>query len=147
MDMNHVFTPNSMPNEGRVYFSLKGDFDPAQVTALLGITPTSAWARGTKGPVRDLPRCSLWDFSSEKRVGESVDIDALADAVVTELQPVADKIREAVAKFELSPVLQVVLKFSRDDTLPTPLIGFSKRTVQFVASVGAFIDIDTYRCD
>ena len=136
-----------MPNEGRVYFCLKGDFDPTDVTALIGIAPTSAWARGAIDPVRDLPRCSLWDFSSETIVDEIVDVYDMSEAVVIQLEPAAERIREAITQFKLSAVLEVVLKISMDQTLSTPAIGFSQRVVRFVASVGASIDIDTYRRD
>lgn len=136
-----------MPNEGRVYFGLSGDFDPIFLTGMLGLEPTQAWARGAKDPVRVLPRCSLWDYSSETVVGEIVDIYEMTEALVVQLEPFAERIRDTVTRLRLSAVLQVVLHISTDDSVSTPAIGFSPRVVRFVAEVGASIDVDTYRSD
>jgi hypothetical protein len=61
------------------------------------------------------------------------------------LSGLAEAIRDAAELHSLEATMQVVLTISPDDSLSTPAIGFSKESIQFLASVGASIDVDTYR--
>ena len=55
-----------------------------------------------------------------------------------------DLIIKAVQKFNVVPRLEVVLWFSDDETISTPAIGFEVETIQFLAKIGAYVDVDTY---
>ena len=57
-----------MPNEGYVYFGVRGDFDVDAFTALSRLQPTTAWNNGAKDPQRGLPGISIWDFGPERIV-------------------------------------------------------------------------------
>lgn len=131
-------------NKGRVYFSLKGEFDPAELSEFLGITPSNCRGKGERDPERSIPRSSIWDFSSPQVEGISVDVYQLAEQVIDPLLPHTDRIAEAVRRWDLAATLQVVLEFAVDESISTPAIGFDPRIVQFLAEVGAGIDIDTY---
>lgn len=136
-----------MPNEGRVYFRIRGDFEPSYLTEQLGIESTSAAALGSKDASRIIPRCSSWDFSSEPVVGEIVDVYEMSEVLIGRLEPFTERIREVTSRLNCSCVLQVVLHISMDDSLSTPSIGFSRGVLKFLDLVGATIDIDTYRAD
>ncbi|MFC1833600.1 DUF4279 domain-containing protein [Thermodesulfobacteriota bacterium] len=133
-----------MSNSGRVYFGLRGNFTPAELTEAIGIQPTSAKMKGERVAGK-LPACSLWAYSSEETEGEIVDVYALSSKVVRALEPYADRIATEVQKRDLSAVLQVVLWISTDDEISTPVIGFETEVIAFLHQVGGTIDIDTYR--
>ena len=88
---------------------------------------------------------TTWQFSSEKIICECVDVYEMSASVVKILKPKKAVILEAINRFNLRPRLQVVLSFSMDETLSTPILGFDTATLQFFADIGAFIDIDTYK--
>jgi hypothetical protein len=132
------------PNQGYVYFGLRGTFDPEEITSRLSIKPTSSCAKGARYPERGLPKTSQWEVSTERIVAECIDVYELADQIVTKLEGNARQIKDAIAELDLYAVLQVVLYLSTDDGVSTPAIGFSNRVLEFLAMVNASIDIDTY---
>ena len=134
-----------MNNIGRVYFGLKGDFIPDEITEFIGIQPTKALREGERDPERNIPRCSIWNFSSETIDAEVVDVYELSDWVINQLSPKQQEIKQAIRKWNLYAVLEVVLYISTDEEVSTPAIGFEQSTINFLADVGATIDIDTYR--
>ncbi|WP_018015514.1 DUF4279 domain-containing protein [Teredinibacter turnerae] len=131
-------------NEGRVYFALDGDdFDPDEVTKLLGIEPTSIRRKGSRIPGK-VPVDNSWELCTEQVVGEYIDVYEMSAEIVSQLIPLQDLIIEAIEKFNLSPRLQVVLWFSANSEQSTPAIGFEKEIVAFLGRVGVLVDIDTY---
>jgi hypothetical protein len=133
-----------MPNECYVYFGLRGEFDPDEISVRLGLHPTSSCAQGARSSDSRIPRTSLWDYSTERIVDNHIDVYDLAEQLITKLEPYADKIKAAIVDLNLSAVLQIVLHFSTDDEVSTPAIGFSQRVLAFLVEVDASIDIDTY---
>lgn len=134
-----------LTNEGEVYFSLFGDdCDPDEITKFLGINPTRIEVKGEKVPDR-LPRQSSWEFSTDNIVNDYIDVYNLAASIVNELKSKKDLIIEAKRRFNVSSKLQVVLKLSSNNKHSTPAIGLEEDTIKFLAEIGAFIDIDTYR--
>lgn len=132
-------------NEVRVYFSLRGDFAPDELTEFLGIEPSSVAKAGEKNPERGIPKSSLWHAAGNESVqGAWVDIVELSRKVVTPLIPHQDRIAEAVAKWDLAATFQVVVYFSDDEAVSTPAIGFEPEVIDFLSAVGASIDVDTY---
>ncbi|MBA3238296.1 MAG: DUF4279 domain-containing protein [Parachlamydiaceae bacterium] len=132
-------------NEGRVYFCLFGDdFDPNEVTEFLGINPTSIQIKGERVP-NIFPKESSWMLSTDNIVNDLVDVYTLATSIVNDLKSKKDLIIEAKKKFNVFPMLQVVLWFSLNEEDSTPVIGFEADTIKFLGEIGAFIDIDTYR--
>lgn len=128
-------------NSCEVYFSIRSpSLDPAEVTAAIGVAPTRSKVKAI--PV---PTASYWDLSSGKVVAELVDVYGQTEALLIPLLPRATAIRQIAAAFDAFVVLQVVLTISMDERVSTPAIGFSKSVLEFLASVGASIDIDTYR--
>ena len=53
------------PNELYAYFTITGDFDPADITTRLGVQPTDSWAKGSLHPFNHMERkFSRWSLYS-----------------------------------------------------------------------------------
>jgi hypothetical protein len=133
-----------MTNQGEVYFALRGsEFDPNEVTKILGIQPTSILLKNSFTPVR--PRLSSWKVSTGKITGDVIDVYEMSSEIVARIEMAKDDIIRIKKQLDLESVLQVVLWITMDDTKSTPAIGFEKNVIAFLSEVGATIDIDTYR--
>jgi hypothetical protein len=129
-------------NKARAYFALLGyHFNPDDITRLLGVEPTSVNAAGAYSTL-DKPVISSWELSTETLSGE-VDVFALTDTLVKQLEPLKDKIVEVCKSHNLSPRLGVVLTLSADQAGPGPEAGVGVRAVRFLADTGSFINIET----
>jgi hypothetical protein len=128
-------------NEGRVCLSLRGDdFDPEQVSSIIGIAATACRRKGNP-----LPENSSWDYSTQSVVGECVNVYEMSSSLVKKLAPYTEGIRKAKERFNLEATLQVVLTVTQDDSICTPAIGFDREVLEFVHKIEGTIDIDTYR--
>jgi len=129
-------------NEGEVYFALTcdRDFDPAIVTAALGIEPTR-----TSRKAEPTPKLSGWYLSSGEIISEVIDVFEMSTTLVARLIPKTPEIKRLMAEHGLGAHLEVVLWITMDDTKSTPAIGFDPTTIHFLSAVGAYVDIDTYR--
>jgi hypothetical protein len=128
-------------NKGRAYFALLGyHFNPDDITRLLGIEPTSVNAAGAHSGL-DKPVISSWELSTETLSGE-LDVFALTDIIVKQLEPIKEKIVEVCKSHNLSPRLGVTLTLSVDKGESSPDVGFSARTIRFLADTGSFIEVE-----
>jgi len=128
-------------NQCEVYFKLVGDdFDPEEVTQALGVNPTTAKRKG-----EPRPKYSHWSLSSGEVIDDYIDVYDMASEVVSKLSHLKDEINDIKSKLDLEAELQVVLWITTDDSVSTPAIGFDIDVIDFLSSVGANIDIDTYR--
>lgn len=128
-------------NKGRAYFALLGyHFNPDDITRLLGIEPTTVNAAGAYSEL-DKPVISSWELSTENAAG-AVDVFALADIIVKQLEPIKEKIIAVCKSHNLSPRLGVVLTLSIDKDESRPEVGFGARTIRFLADTGSFIDVE-----
>jgi hypothetical protein len=135
-----------MASTGEVYLGLYGDdFEPNEVSALIGLTATRIARRGERNAVVPLPRKSAWKFSLGKVEADVIDVYEMSNSLIEQLTPYESKIVEAVRAFGLYAVLQVVLWIDQDETTAMPAIGFERPVLDFLTSVSATIDIDTYR--
>jgi hypothetical protein len=128
-------------NKGRAYFALLGyHFNPDDITRLLGIEPTSINAAGAYSSL-DKPVISSWELSTEILSGE-LDVFALTDTLIKQLEPIKEKIVEVCKSHNLSPRLGVMLTLSIEKEESSPEVGFSVRTVRFLADTGSFINVE-----
>ena len=128
-------------NKGRAYFALLGyHFNPDDITRLLGIEPTSVNAAGAYSDL-DKPVISSWELSTETIAGE-VDVFALSDIIVKQLEPIKEKIVEVCKSHNLSPRLGVVLTLSVDKDESSPEVGFGAGTIRFLADTGSFANVE-----
>ena len=129
-------------NKGRAYFALLGyHFNPDDITRLLGVEPTSVNAAGAYSTL-DKPVISSWELSTETLSGE-IDVFALTDTLVKQLEPIKDKIIEVCKSHNLSPRLGVVLTLSADQSGSGPEAGVGVRAIRFLADTGSFINVET----
>ena len=131
-------------NEGRVYFALDGDdFEPDELTCFLGIQPTSIKRKSKTQSGQIINFCS-WQLSTENIVREHIDVFKMSQEIVNQLKPKQNLIIEAKSRFNIYPILEVVLWLSKEEEYSTPAIGFEVDTLKFLGEIGTFIDIDTY---
>ena len=130
-------------NKGRAYFALFGyHFNPDDITRLLEVNPTSTNDAGTKGAL-DKPVISSWELSTDTVDDEAgVDVFVLTDILLKKLEPIKEKIIEVCKSHNLSPRIGVVLTLSVDKGDSSPDVGFGARTIQFLADIGAFINVE-----
>ena len=131
-------------NKGRAHFTLAGyHFNPDDITRLLGIEPTSVNRAGARSGL-DKPVISSWELSTDTVTSDVDDVDvyALTDIIIKQLEPIEEKILGACKNYNLSPRMGVVLTLSVDKDESSPEVGFGARTIRFLADIGAFIDVD-----
>ena len=128
-------------NKGRAYFTLAGyHFNPDDITRLLGIEPTSVNSAGANSGL-DNPVISSWELSTDN-IDADVDVYALTDIIIKQLEPIKEKILQVVKSHNLSPRIGVVLVLSVDKDESVPDVGFGARTIRFLAEIGAFINVE-----
>ena len=134
-----------MKNSAEVYLGVDGDFDPADFTEFVGISPTAAWKKGTRVSERQIPKVSIWNHSSGSFTGEIVDVYNISHVLIKSLISSRQLIRDALQKWNLQSTLQTVLHVSTNDKISTPVVGYSADTIRFFSYIGASIDVDIYR--
>jgi Domain of unknown function (DUF4279) len=81
------------PNEYRAYFTLVGEFDPADISRRLGLEPTSSWKKGDLNPRTQLERKhSRWNLDS--RFEQSASLEEQVADVLKQLKPCSAAIRD-----------------------------------------------------
>ncbi|MFV2005728.1 MAG: DUF4279 domain-containing protein [Gammaproteobacteria bacterium] len=131
-------------NKGRAYFALAGyHFNPDDITRLLGLEPTSVNGAGAHSGL-DKPVLSSWELSTNTVTSDEEDVDvyALTDIIIKQLEPIEEKIREICKSHNLAPRMGVVLTLSVDKDESSPDVGFGARTVRLLADIGAFINVE-----
>lgn len=94
------------------------------------------------------PCCRLSDFHPPQLPNLSpplTDVREMSLSVVSQLRDSAAKIASVRERLGLEAVLQVVLYFSTDESVPTPIVGFEHDVIAFLNVVGATIDVDSYK--
>lgn len=128
-------------NKGRAYFMLAGyHFNPDDITSLLGIEPTAVNNAGA-GSALDKPVISSWELSTNN-ISDDIDVYALTDIIIKQLEPIKEKLLQVCKSHNLSPRIGVNLVLSVDKDESSPEVGFGARTIRFLAEIGAFINVD-----
>lgn len=128
-------------NEGRVYFALYGyHFHPDVITRELGLEPTKIDAAGASSGL-DKPVISSWELSTETVSGD-VDVYAITDDLIKQLEPIKDKILQVIKSHNLSPRIGLVLTLSVDKGESVPEVGVGARSIRFLSEIGAFVNVE-----
>lgn len=128
----------------RTYFSISGSFDVQQVMSYLGITVYRYYNKGDT--------CAENGHTythSEIIIGYNDDFDIdttnMMEITIEELTKITSKLIELKSMYnDIDYVLEVVPEMYYDSKMAYPIIGVSKKVMQFLVDVDAEIDFDYY---
>lgn len=124
-------------NEQYAYFTVTGDFDPAEISRAVALQPTECWKKGAINPKTQLERqFSRWSLFSQLERQDR--LEAHIQNVLNQLGSDAPAFQEISAQY--GGVLQLVAYFKTD----YPGFHLESRIVQQLASDGLSIDCDFY---
>jgi hypothetical protein len=124
-------------NEQYAYFTLGGNFDPAEITARLGVQPTECWRRGDACPRTHREReSSRWSLHS--RLDRGRELEAHIRDVLAQL----DTTPEAFASLskEFGGVMQLVAYLRRE----YPGLHFDRDITERLGRYALAVDFDFY---
>ena len=122
------------------HFTVTGsDFDPEAFTERIGLTPTDTWHKGDPvGESLIRMKHSGWRCTVPRR--SSLDLGESLRALLAEVLPFADSIRDECDRLHLSAEIACVLFVGT----PTPAAHFDSEILRGIARLGAEIDLDLY---
>lgn len=124
-------------NQQYAYFALKGDFDPADITARVGVQPTECWRRGDIcDRTRRERQASGWSLYS--RLGRGKELEAHIRDVLAQLDAQAEAF--AGVSRECGGWLQLVAYLHRD----YPGLHFDRDVTEGLARYSLAVDFDFY---
>ncbi len=126
------------PNEQYAYFSITGDFDPADISMAVGIAPTESWVKGSTNPrTQRERRFSRWSLHS--RLERSCELEAHIADVVKQLGANKNAFVALASKYD-GGQMQLVAYFKTD----FPGLHLDRWLVEALAEYGLSIDFDFY---
>lgn len=124
-------------NQQYAYFSVSDGFDPAEITARVGVQPTECWRRGDICPRRQMERkFSRWSLYS--RLGRDQELEAHIADVLAQLDANAEAF--AAVSREFGGVMQLVGYFYRE----YPGLHFERAITEGLARYSLAVDFDFY---
>lgn len=128
----------------RTYFRITGDFDPAEITDMLGLQPEAAWKKGdlrTNGTAYDF---SAWKFGScrEYDIETAVQMEKTIAPLLSKTEILKEIARLYGAGFTLEVVPTIC---TADESLPC--LAPSLKVMRFCCETGTELDIDLYLTD
>ena len=124
-------------NQQYAYFSVADGFDPADITARVGVHPTECWQRGDTCPRRQMERkFSRWSLHSR------LSLDQNLEAHITDVLAQLDANPESFAAVsqEFSGVMQLVGYFHQE----YPGLYFERVVTEGLARYALAVDFDFY---
>lgn len=123
------------------YFSIRGEFDPVQVTELLGLQPFESRKEGeNRAGGNGVYSCSVWNFGK----CDEYDVD-VNEQIRKSIAPLRDKLAELshikdnfVANFYIEVVPELCVGE------PAPILGADMDIIDFCHVARAEIDVDLY---
>ena len=126
----------STPDTWYAYFSVRGSFDPDEITRRLGIAPTEIGKEGESGHYVAERKCSIWGLRS--RLEQTAPLELHVKDVLDQLD--ANKSGFVRISRELGGTMQLVGYFRE----VSPGIHFEQEIVQRIAEYSLCIDCDFY---
>lgn len=125
----------------RVEFRIMGeDYNVEEITQVLKIKPTNSWSKGecieNTGKRRTY---TLWEYSTETE--EVLDVNLHAQKIMEMFSPKIKEIELLKQKYKLDICIEFVIVIENESP---PAIYFEPPFIEFVAKIGAQMDIDTY---
>ncbi|MBQ4524436.1 MAG: DUF4279 domain-containing protein [Lachnospiraceae bacterium] len=116
------------------------EYNVSEITEVLGVIPKETWNIGDT--IRNTKRkrtYTAWIFSIEAE--EIEDINTQIEKMKAIFLPKTDKLCKIKEQYNLDFSIDIVINIEKQ--LP-PAIYFENSLIQFVAKIGAILDIDTY---
>ncbi len=124
-------------NEQYAYFTVVGEFAPADISARLNLLPTNSWKKGELNPTTKLERkLSRWSLYSE--LDHSKPLEEHIESVLVQLSAEREKVSRLSS--EMDAGIQIVGYFYSD----YPGFGLNRETVAQLAELNLSIDCDFY---
>jgi Domain of unknown function (DUF4279) len=124
-------------NKQYAYFALEGDFDPADITARVGVQPSECWRRGDICDRTHRERkASRWSLYS--RLERSQELEAHICDVLAQLDTHAEAF--AAVSCEYGGWIQLVAYLHRD----YPGLHFDRGITEWLARYTLAVDFDFY---
>jgi hypothetical protein len=125
------------PNEQYAYFTVTGDFDPADISQMVGVTPTECWLKGDVNPRTQRERkFSRWSLYS--RIERTRELQAHIADVIEQLGMNKRQFVELSSKY--GGVMQLVAYFKTD----YPGLHLDRELVESLAEYALSVDFDFY---
>ena len=128
----------------RTYFRIAGDFDPAEITEMLGLQPEAARKKGDKRPNGTVYGFSVWKFGSccEYDIETTVQMEKTIEPLLPKTEILKEIARLYGASFTLEAVPVIC---TADESLPC--LAPSLKVMRFCCETGTELDIDLYLTD
>jgi Domain of unknown function (DUF4279) len=124
-------------NEYSAYFTVTGDFDPAEISDRLGLEPTSCWRKGDRNEKTHLERkFSRWSLDS--RLDKFAPLEGHVADVLQQLKPAVARVKTALETYEGG--MQLVGWFYKN----YPGLHFDKDLIAKLAECELSVDFDFY---
>lgn len=122
------------------YFSIRGDFDPEEITRILGIEPERTWRKGETTPYGGTYNNTSWTgcFCREYDIDLSVQMEKTIKPLLSKYEEL-NLIR---TKYNAYLFLEVVPKIVYGSD--KPIFGPSMAVMQFCCATQTELDIDWY---
>jgi hypothetical protein len=124
-------------NEQYAYFTITGDFDPADISKLVGLTPTECWHKGSVNPRTQFERkFSRWSLHS--RLERTRQLEEHIANVIAQLDTRKLQFLELSTKH--GGLMQLVANFRAN----YPGLRLKREIVESLAEYGLSVDFDFY---
>ncbi len=130
-----------------MYLSIKGDFDPNDLITQVSLTPWKCLKKHSKSLQNKIPRCSIVNYGKVEVTSECPDLYQMSDELFRQLEPYRDELIALSKAPGLHFCCSTCLWMVHSLEVSTPPIGFHSDIVSLLGSLGASIDVDTYRDD
>jgi hypothetical protein len=125
------------PNEQYAYFTITGEFDPTEISDLVGVSPTESWRKGdVNTKTRYERKFSRWSLYSTLGRHRSLE-DHIAD-VLEQLR--LNRVGFCEASTRFGAVIQLVAYFKTE----YPGLSFDRELVKALADFSLGLDCDFY---
>ena len=123
------------------YFSIKGEFDPDEISKLLGLQPFEAHKAGeSRARANGVYSCSVWNFGKCEEY--NVNVNEQIRKTIEPLLVKVDELKHIKDSFAVNFYIEVVPEIYMDK--PTPILGLDLDIIDFCHETRTEPDIDLY---
>ena len=131
----------SEKNSCFTYFAIKGDFNPDDITAKLGLSPTQQWRIGdARRHFKGYYDFALWKYGMCDEY--DIDIENQMMKTISDLMPKIPELKEIKNEYDVSFVLEIVPSIYVGES--TPCLNPNRAVIEFCYHTDTDIDIDLY---